>query len=55
MAAQIDPHRCERCGDCVEVCPNEAITLTPQPTVERIKCCECALCVEQCPKDAITM
>jgi aryl-alcohol dehydrogenase-like predicted oxidoreductase/NAD-dependent dihydropyrimidine dehydrogenase PreA subunit len=47
---------CERCGRCVEVCPQGAMSLTaeraePDPR----KCILCGYCVPECPKFAIRM
>jgi len=56
-ALRVDAARCpEGCGECVGVCPTEAIT---QAAVRGIaldlgRCLFCAACVEACPHDAIT-
>lgn len=30
--AEIDQGGCEQSGECIEICPTEAIRTTPQPT-----------------------
>ncbi|MDQ6602138.1 MAG: NADH-quinone oxidoreductase subunit NuoB [Chloroflexota bacterium] len=58
---EIDPHACQCAGDCVAVCPSQAITLTQiAPGTERwqldlARCVFCGLCAEVCPHDALTM
>jgi pyruvate formate lyase activating enzyme len=47
------PHRCIGCGDCVEACPDEAITGSDVSlSVERAKCDLCGRCVDVCPAGA---
>jgi len=53
----IEEHSCDRCGECVGICPydvfsrdnGEIIVLTPED------CIECTSCIEQCPGKAIYM
>lgn len=50
------PARCIRCGTCVEVCPEKAITLTPDGIVtDPEKCKVHGRCAEVCPTKAIEM
>ena len=44
-------------GDCVEVCPFDAIKMGENgvPVVDRDKCTGCSKCVEACPKDLIEL
>ncbi|MFC1546122.1 RnfABCDGE type electron transport complex subunit B [bacterium] len=45
-------------GDCVSVCPVEAIKMEQDkgiPIVIRHKCIECGKCVTECPRDLIEM
>jgi uncharacterized protein (DUF362 family)/Pyruvate/2-oxoacid:ferredoxin oxidoreductase delta subunit len=44
---------CIKCGNCAQICPGEAITLTPYPKFNRKKCINCLCCVETCPEDAL--
>lgn len=53
----IDSRRCTLCGDCVGVCPTDALTihrqlevlLTPQA------CIQCGVCAAICPVGAIEL
>jgi ferredoxin len=44
--------RCIKCGDCVENCPAEALTLEPEFNISD-KCIVCFCCVELCPEGAL--
>jgi pyruvate formate lyase activating enzyme len=41
---------CKGCGACAEVCPREAISITPESgrKIDRAKCNQCLLCVPVC-------
>lgn len=48
--------KCIGAQDCIEVCPNDALTLTPEGIVTDTAACNlCGLCVEACPSKAIEM
>jgi len=48
--------KCIKCGTCVEVCPENAITLTPEGIVTDTDGCKtCGKCAEACPAKAIEM
>jgi pyruvate formate lyase activating enzyme len=50
------PARCIRCGSCVEVCPEKAITLTAEGIVTDPALCKVhGRCAEVCPARAIEM
>jgi len=54
--ADIETEKCISCGDCVEVCPCEAIQITSTPRVAELnadKCSGCGACVVVCPTLAI--
>jgi len=56
MAAKVDTAKCTGCGDCVEVCPLEAISLNDgKAVIDKDTCTECGLCVDECPNDAISL
>jgi len=56
MAAKVGIEKCTGCGDCVEVCPVEAISLNDDKAViDEDTCTECGLCVDECPNDAISL
>jgi pyruvate formate lyase activating enzyme len=43
------PNRCQRCGACVEACPEDAIRLdTDGPITDQARCERCGLCVDAC-------
>ncbi|MBT3383141.1 MAG: glycyl-radical enzyme activating protein [Prolixibacteraceae bacterium] len=48
--------KCIGVKDCIEVCPNNALTLTPKGIVTDFKACNlCGKCAEACPTKAIEM
>jgi 2-oxoglutarate ferredoxin oxidoreductase subunit delta len=51
----IDQGKCEGCGTCAEVCPNEVISMKGgRPEVLREDdCIGCRSCEIQCPAEAI--
>ena len=52
----IDKDLCTGCGDCIEVCPMEAIkTENALAEVMEQRCIGCGLCVGACPVEAISM
>jgi len=52
----VEPDLCTACGDCEEVCPDRAITVTGGPPVfDRDKCLGCIKCRDICPTNAISL
>jgi ferredoxin len=56
MVLRIDRRLCTGCGDCVNVCAVEALsvvdgTLVMQPD----ECIECAACIDECPFGALSL
>jgi len=50
----IDSSQCTGCGTCVEVCPQEAISLKDEKAViKQEMCTQCGSCLDSCPADAI--
>jgi NAD-dependent dihydropyrimidine dehydrogenase PreA subunit len=50
----IDSNKCNGCGNCVEVCPQGAITIDDDvAVVNQGLCVQCGACVEVCPVGAI--
>jgi len=46
----IHPDRCERCGTCLTVCPNDALVEENGRFVPVVtRCTTCGTCVEECP------
>jgi Ni,Fe-hydrogenase III small subunit/Pyruvate/2-oxoacid:ferredoxin oxidoreductase delta subunit len=50
----LSPEKCDRCSDCISVCPTGAIVLRKKGiTLDTAKCIFCTECAEICSKDAI--
>jgi heterodisulfide reductase subunit A len=48
------PHMCDACGDCVEACPESAITIEAEKAlINEILCSGCGACVPACPHMAL--
>lgn len=49
----VRPVRCVRCGRCLEVCPESAISLTKAtPATDAQRCTRCGTCLTVCPANA---
>jgi len=55
MPVTIDVAKCTGCGDCVEVCPTEAIKVENEKAVVNDECADCGSCVDECPSEAISL
>ncbi len=50
----IDRGKCDLCGECIAICPTNAITITDSTiTISPVACINCGACVPVCPKEAI--
>jgi pyruvate formate lyase activating enzyme len=48
------PAKCIKCGECVQNCPSDALSLVSGSlTIDRSKCTGCYTCVDGCPAKAI--
>ncbi len=51
---QVDLERCTGCGDCLDVCPVEAISMNNgKAWIDSETCLACEACAQVCPMDAI--
>ena len=51
---QVDSTSCNACGECVQVCPYDAIEIIDNKAViDQTKCTQCGECIDACPKGAI--
>jgi len=49
-------NKCKLCGECIKICPKNAITLTNKKTkIDYSKCIRCYCCQEICPNNAIAI
>ena len=56
MAAIIDRNLCTGCGQCVDTCPVEAISLVDDiAVVDAELCVDCGQCIDACPVEAISL
>lgn len=49
---KVKQSECTECGVCADVCPTEAVDLTPYPAFND-NCIYCFSCVRECPEEAI--
>ncbi|MFZ3130032.1 MAG: 4Fe-4S binding protein [Desulfosporosinus sp.] len=55
MKATVDQEKCIGCGQCVDICPIEAIELDNGFAVISDECIECGACTDACPTEAISL
>jgi uncharacterized Fe-S center protein len=48
-----DEGKCELCGDCVEICDHDAMTMGDKIEIDHFKCHKCRRCVEVCKNEAL--
>ena len=56
MAYRILTDKCNRCGECVEECPMDAISAdaTDKHSIDPDACTDCGSCADACQAGAIT-
>jgi len=47
--------KCNKCGRCAEVCPNEAIRIAATVATDNYACIRCHACIKACPTGARVM
>jgi Na+-translocating ferredoxin:NAD+ oxidoreductase subunit B len=52
---QVDENLCAGCGECVDVCQFNALSLNGSVTVSEVRCVGCGVCVPVCPQGALAM
>jgi uncharacterized Fe-S center protein len=45
--------KCELCGDCVEICDHDALTMSDKIEINHFMCHKCRRCVEACEQGAL--
>ena len=56
LTVRIDDSKCDYCMECVNTCPNDALTYDPQVKVfmhDAYSCAYCEVCMDVCEKEAI--
>ena len=52
---ETDEDTCIQCGQCVEMCPTEAVSLNETVITDRWRCIICFACIKNCPTGARQM
>lgn len=58
FTVQIDPDKCEGCGECTASCPAEILEMDGDKAVvsgDPSDCLGCETCVSVCPNEAVTL
>ena len=57
VTLKLDQERCNGCGLCLEVCPQDVFTLNRKVSVisDHDACMECGACARNCPSQAISV
>lgn len=55
MSIYIDPHKCEGCGECIDVCPKNCIDGKPKfiSMIDDFECDKCGRCLDVCENEAV--
>lgn len=55
LKAVVDMNKCTGCKICINVCPQQAITLDNIARIDPNKCNGCGICINECPVQAISL
>lgn len=55
MIAKVDREKCTCCGLCIDICPDQAISMNDGVVIDPSKCTGCGSCANECPNEAISM
>lgn len=57
MVVIVDRNLCTGCGQCVDTCPVEALSLGPDDIVvaDVDLCVDCGQCIDVCPVEALSL
>lgn len=54
--AEIDPEKCDLCGDCINICKYKAMSIKDKEVyIDPMSCSGCGKCLTRCTKDAINI
>lgn len=53
--AQVDVDLCIACGNCIDFCQFDALSLGDVALVDGSECMGCGVCVSKCPQDALSL
>jgi ferredoxin len=54
-AVLAEPNSCSACGDCVDACARQAITLEETAVIDARRCTGCGRCIDACPQSALAL
>ena len=56
MNAKVNEQKCKGCGECVPICPVDAIKMNAEVAIiDDALCVGCGACVSVCPFEAVSM
>lgn len=50
---KFDISQCDACGECLDVCPRNALSMYEKGFVIQEDCNQCGMCVEACDREAL--
>lgn len=56
MLIKIDPEKCQLSGECIKICPQQAIFVKAgKAVIDQERCDLDGMCIPACPREAISM